>query len=134
MKRVLSIQIFLAAATLLACAPAKADHGSSVAAGFLGAGFGMMAGMALADHHHSHCYHHNHYYHEPIRTRYVYSDCAYPTCHHHHHHPCEEVHIYEHRRPSCHYIYENSPCTDVYISKHHCRPCHHSSFSFGFSL
>ncbi len=48
------IKLLLIASTGIAMNPMVADHGGSIAAGFMGAGLGMMTGMAIADHHHCH--------------------------------------------------------------------------------
>lgn len=56
MKTNKSIKSAVATITLLAASPMIADHGSSIAAGVLGGGLGMMAGLALAEPHHHHCH------------------------------------------------------------------------------
>lgn len=125
--------LIIALSAALTLAPMTAHHGSNIAAGFMGAGLGMMAGMALADHHHSHHYHHyehEYYHHSPYRAMHAYSDDA---PYHSYEYPYKKVYVYEDYRPYHHDFYDY-PCSPICVHKNYCRPCYHSSFSFGFSV
>lgn len=141
MNKIVNTYLLVALVACTAVTPINAHHGNSIAAGFMGAGLGMMAGMALADHHHSHHHsHHVHHHHvsyqpRPLNPVYTYQytyQYTYP-CHYSRIYPCNKVYVYEDCRP-CHDVYYDYPCTEIHINKHHHHPCFHNSLSLGFYL
>lgn len=130
--------IVAALSACMAIAPITAHHHrSSIAAGFMGAGLGMMAGLALGDHHshnHSHdCCHHKHVVKQPKPHQPVYTyEYAYP-CYYTYNYPCQEVYVYDDYMPYRHTFYDY-PCTEIHARNTHQRPSYHSSFSLGFFL
>lgn len=105
-------QLVLLLSICIACGRVHTNPVNSVAAGFMGAGLGMMAGTALADHHHRHHYHHRYkHMHQPHSTLYVRSRYSAPCNYHgkcHGRYPCTRIYTCN-SRPSCHY-YGHPPC------------------------
>ncbi len=126
-------QFVLVLSLVIISGRAHANPATSVAAGYMGAGLGMMAGAALADHHSHHYPHSYKYKHQPHSTLYVRSRYSAPYNYHgkfHGRYPCTRLYTCN-SRPSCHYY--GHPHAYTYVTRYHCAPCCHPSFSCRFS-